>query len=177
MGHKIHTVSIAAILACLGAPALGQNAQSDARAEIVSPLTLVKVDDLDFGNIVPGGTAGTVSINAQTGARTSAGGAIPAGGAPWRATFVAIGIAGRVVSLSLDPSPNIILTRVSGTETMSANQLRVSVDGGGQQPVGPNHTMGVTGTMVIGVGGQLNVAANQAQGFYTGSFDFTANYQ
>ena len=47
---------------------------SDGRALILRPLELTKIDDLDFGTVIPSAVSGVVIINATTGNRTFAGG-------------------------------------------------------------------------------------------------------
>ena len=57
------------------------NPPATGRALLLVPLTLTKVDDLDFGTVVPSGSTGAVSINATTGARTTIGGVTGRNGA------------------------------------------------------------------------------------------------
>ncbi|HEX6740531.1 MAG TPA: hypothetical protein VF079_01900, partial [Sphingomicrobium sp.] len=45
------------------------------KALILVPLTLTKIDDLDFGTVVTSPVSGIVTINPATGARSFAGGA------------------------------------------------------------------------------------------------------
>jgi hypothetical protein len=137
--------------------------------------SLVRTEDLDFGGMIASPAAGTATINPQTGARTLTGGVTDAGGAFRRGEFQGSGAPNRVVTLAINPSP-IVIANGAG-QTMTINQLRVSVNGGGPQPFGPNHTIGPSGVITFGVGGRLNVAANQAEGVYTGSFSLTMNYQ
>ena len=140
----------------------------------IKPLNIINTAPLDFGSIIPAPAGGTVVINAQTGARTST--VVTLAGGPFsRARFVAAGTPLRVVTLSVNPSPAITIT--NGVSTMTINQLRVSADGGGPQPFGPNHTLNATGVINFDIGGRLNVGANQAPGLYTGTFTLTMDYQ
>ena len=52
------------------------------RATLLIPLTLTKIDDLDFGTMVSSGTSGTVALNATTGNRAFAGGVTAVPSAP-----------------------------------------------------------------------------------------------
>lgn len=140
----------------------------------IKPTNILKTADLDFGLIIPG-AGGNVFINAQTGARTSSGGIILAGATFSRGRFVAAGTPNRVVTLSLNPSPAIVIS--NGTANMTINQLRVSANGGGPQPLGPNHTLNNIGVINFDIGGRLIVGANQANGLYTGTFTLTMDYQ
>lgn len=159
----------------LAAPAYAGAGSGTVSAALLPPFSLVRNTDLDFGVLIPA-AAGTATINAQTGILTPVG-VIPGGGTVSRATFTGTGTPGRVVTLGLSPSPSITITRTAGPQTMTINQIRVSVNGGGPQPIGPNHTIGATGIITIAIGGRLNVAANQAQGSYINTFVLTMNYQ
>jgi len=77
----------AAIAAALpAAPALAASpsntATASGKALLLLPLTLTKVNDLQFGTIVSSAVAGTVTINAASGARTHTGGVTEVGSDP-----------------------------------------------------------------------------------------------
>jgi spore coat protein U-like protein len=165
-------IGCAAFFASVAAQAAPQTAT--VRVVTIAPTSIVNTAPLDFGTIIPAAAAGTVSINAQTGARTSTVVTL-AGGTFSRAQFVAAGTPLRTVTLTLNPSPTITIS--NGSNSMTINQLRVSVDGGTAQPFGPNHVIGVLGVINFDVGGRLNVGANQAPGLYAGSFTLTMDYQ
>jgi len=135
-------------------------------ATTVAPLSVVKTDDLDFGVLIASGTAGTASINASTDARTTAGGATAAGGSPMAAHFTAAGRIGAVALIALPGS--ITLTRGSGTETMTVSSI---ASNGPTLRVFPG-----TATIDVAVGGTLNVAANQVNGIYSGTFTVNVLY-
>jgi Domain of unknown function (DUF4402) len=157
-------------------PAAAQNGVGQTKAQLSAAIILTKSSDLFFGDIAVG-TGGTVTINAQTGAVTTAGGIVSVTATTSRARFTAIGTQGRVITMSLSPAPNITLNRVGGGATMTVNQLRRSINGGTAGPMGPNFTLPSNGTADIAIGGRLNVGANQMQGVYTGTFTLTVNYQ
>lgn len=135
-------------------------------------VAMLNTAPLDFGGIIPAG-GGTVVVNPQTGVRTGTG-VVLAGGTSSSAKFVATGTPNRVVTIALNPSPIVIS---NGAATMSISQLRVSVNGGGPQPVGPNANLGALGVIDYAVGGRLTVASTQAEGLYTGTFTLTMDYQ
>ena len=140
----------------------------------IKPLNIINTAPLDFGSIIPAASAGTVAIDARTGARTST--VVTLAGGPFsRARFIAAGTPFRVVTLSVNPSPAITIS--NGVSTMTINQLRVSANGGSAQPFGPNHTLDAIGVINFDIGGRLNVGANQAAGTYTGTFTLTMDYQ
>ncbi len=164
------------VLLC-AAPAHAQNGNGAIKVDLATGIILSKSADLDFGEIIPGTTGGTVTINAQTGAVTRAGGVISVGGTTSRAQFTAIGSQGRIVTMSMAPSPSITLNRFGGGASMTVNQVRASINGGNSGPLAPNVRLPTNGTIVISIGGRLNVGANQMEGRYTADLTFTVNYQ
>ncbi|MGH6780812.1 MAG: DUF4402 domain-containing protein [Sphingomonadaceae bacterium] len=159
---------VAALLALTGIPGMAFAAPGTGQVRVttVQPLTLVKSSDLDFGSISAGATAGTVRIDASTGARTTTGGATAAGGAPTRAVFVGASTLGLALNVQISPSPT--LTRSGGGGSMTT---ALQVEGG----TGWRLFTG-TGPHIFRVGGQLNVGANQPRGNYTGQFTLTVTY-
>ena len=175
---RLDSLALAALLSLAwthGASAAGS--PGSATAKTLSAIGIARTADLDFGIVIPSAAAGTVSINAQTGTRTSAGGVTPVGGTVSTGNFIGAATAGRVVTLALTPSPSIVLNRVGGGASMTVNQLRVSVDGAAPQPFGPNHTIGPSGAILFQVGGRLNIGANQLEGSYEATFSLTMDYQ
>src|SRR5690606_30752714 len=99
-------------LALTLAPASAHAAEGTGSGEavIVTPLSLVNTAPLAFGNIVPGATAGTVTISQISGARTAAGGVTLAGGAAGRATFTGL-TGGWGIIIITPPAGPVVLTR------------------------------------------------------------------
>lgn len=148
----------------------------DSRAQVRQPVTLVNTRDLNFGTILRGTTAGRVTINARTGARTATGGAIPVGTGFTSATFTGTASAGRVVTLSLG-APAITVGRVGGGGAMTVNTFRISSNGSGPQTLPRSYAMPAAGSRAFAIGARLNLAANQPDGDYAGSFALTMEYQ
>lgn len=146
-------------------PAFAAGAPAPAKAILVSPLSLVNTEDLDFGSIVAGATAGTVTVNENSGVRSTTGGATAAGGTPRRAEFVGVGRPGILTIVSIGASP----TLTNGTGGTMATAL--AVEGGAGLRLLPG-----SGIQTFRVGGTLSVAANQQQGNYTGTFTMTVIY-
>ena len=151
------------------------SAPAQARGQIRQPVTIINTGDLDFGNVIRGATAGTVTINARTGVRTRTGGTVLQGTVFRRAGFTSTGTGGRLVRYTLG-SPAITLAG-PGAATMTVNVFRISINGANAQTLPRNSTMPLTGTSSVNVGARLNVAANQADGDYTGNFTLTMDYQ
>jgi len=141
----------------------------------IRPLGIVKTDDLDFGTMLPG-IGGNVTINAQTGARTTAG-PVLAPGAFGPGRFLVAATPLRIITLSINPNNNLVLNRVGGGGSMTASQFRISYNNGAAVPVGPNFAIPLTGLVTIQMGGRLGVGNNQAEGVYEGIFTMTVNYQ
>ena len=160
------------LCAAFASPALAGGGTGTLRTSVLGPVAMLNTAPLDFGGIIPVG-GGIVTVDAQTGARSSTG-VVLAGGTPSNARFIATGTPNHVVTISLSAVPIVI---TNGANSMSINQVRVSVNGGGSQPLGPNANLGALGVINYAIGGRLNVAANQAAGQYTGSFSLTMDYQ
>lgn len=152
-----------AIAAPVAAPS-----QPPGRALLLVPLTLTKVQDLHFGSIVPSTTtAGFVSINAVTGARTgSAGLTLMPTDVGQRAQFAGAGTPGQQVIIALTPPTE--LTNPAG-DTITV--LTMTLDGPTTRTIAANHSF------FVGVGGIIFVTANQPEGLYSATYDLTADYQ
>ena len=153
-------------LACWVSPSVAAGVGAPTKATTLSPLAIASTQDLDFGTILPGAAAGTVTINPNSGNRSVSGGATAAGGTPQRGEFVAVGNPNAQAVSVLDPG--LTLTNGSGG-TMTAS---LTLGGGGP---GTFNFPG-TGIRNFRVGGTLAVSANQADGVYTGLYNLTVNY-
>jgi hypothetical protein len=138
------------------------------RALLLIPLTLTKVQDIHFGSIVPSTTtAGFVSINATTGARTgSAGLTLMPTDVGQRGQFAGAGTPNQQVIIALTPPTE--LTNPGG-DTIPV--LAMNLDG----PT--TRTIGASRSFFVGVGGVIFIAANQPDGLYSADYDLTADYQ
>lgn len=167
MDIRKYLVASAMAAAAVPAPAFAANTDSaDGRALLLLPLTLTKVDDLSFGTVVSSPVAGTVTINAVTGARTHNGGITEVASDPGqRAVFAWAGTSNSPVSFditypaSLDDgaghSVQIALLYLQSASTFTDS----------------------AGVVEVGVGGSVLIGANQQEGLYSNTFDVTANYQ
>lgn len=178
---------ICALAALLIAPAaLAQSGSSPpvsapAHVTVVTPASLVKINDLDFGNIVPQTTAGTVVLNPANNVCTTTGTIIHIGGC-LAANFAGLGRRNFIVRLSVSTSTN--LTGPGQTMVMNAMTIDTAPDlvyqpnGGGNGNGNQRYRIdSTTGIFNFQVGGTLAVNANQAPGQYSGTFTVTANYQ
>lgn len=154
----------AASLVPIDARAASQTGTAEAVA--LRPLSLVKLDDLDFGTLVAGTTAGTVVISPTTTARSTTGGTIASGGAPGPARFRTY--TGQNVRVRVFRGALPVLTRAGGGATMNVTAL--TLDG----PV--DRRTNAAGVLDFAVGATLAVAANQRAGTYTGTFELIVNF-
>lgn len=151
-------------------PAFAQqaSAQAEARGVVLQSLTLSRIDDLDFGTVAGDAlVAGTVSVDADTGIRTTSGGVVGLPGAFSRARFDGFGEAAQTVQLTLNQPAGGVL--VNGANSIGAV---LNLDAGGL-----TRTIGATGAFTVYVGGDFSIAANQTAGLYSANFDLTADYQ
>jgi len=172
------TLAALAATAAFASPAGAQvSATAEARGTILQPLTITQMQDLDFGTVLSSAVAGTVTIDADTGARSVSGGvtavALDVG---QRAEFAGVGTLGQQVEITLVPPPGNLLNRVGGGATITAPNW--DLDGGAANDTFQTRTItDVNGAFLVGVGAEFTVAAGQMNGLYTANFDVTANYQ
>ncbi len=166
-----------------------ETAVQTARATIVAPLTLIKIQDLKFGKIASRSTAGTVTVNASTGACTITGVILQIGQCQF-AQFAGMGTKNMNARISLSavsnltgPGQTMVLDNVflgsnssisfSGNPNANGQGVGLTQGNGNQRySIASN-----TGIFLLNVGGRLNVNANQAAGVYTGSITVTVQYQ
>ena len=104
------TVSVAAIAATLVAatPAMAASsatATANARGIVLKSLSLSNTSDLDFGTVAADATnPGTVSVDADTGARATTGAVVALPGAFARGQFDGLGDPNANVTLNSDPA-------------------------------------------------------------------------
>jgi uncharacterized protein DUF4402 len=138
------------------------------KALVLVPLTLTKIADLDFGTMIPSAVSGFVAINATTGNRTFGGGVTGvASAAGHRAYFAGAGTPNEQVIVTIDPPAE--LTSPAGD---SITVLALTLDGPARKTIDPT-----TRAFFFGVGGILQIAADQPEGLYSATFDVSANYQ
>jgi hypothetical protein len=171
-----YTLLVAALAATVATPALAQQApvtDSDtalARGVVLGAHSLKKSKDLDFGVVaVDPTTAGTVSITASAAGNRSVTGGVTG----LTSTYSAAKFDG-----SGAPNEQIVLS-LSGPGTTSVqdgagNSIPVTL---GVDAAGLTRNADAQGGFTVYVGGTFQIAAGQAPGVYSNSFDLTATYQ
>ncbi|MFD2286310.1 DUF4402 domain-containing protein [Pedobacter petrophilus] len=142
-------------------------ASANASATIVTPISITKVTDMNFGNVAVSATAGSV-ILAPAGTRTTSGGVtLPAvNGTVTAAVFTVNGEGAYTYAITL---PSTALTITNGAVSMTVTAFTSTPSATGTL---------AAGTQTLSVGATLNVAASQAAGLYTSAtpFNVTVNY-
>ena len=180
---RVHALrGLAALLLSSGAAVVpvtaahaGPSAQSsEVRIIVLRRLSFFKVQDLEFGDIVPSPVAGQVRIQ-PNGTRTATGGVTLVGSPGQPARFAGLGTYNRQVDISIS-SNTIQLTGPGAPMTVSQFEI-------GSSPTAILSTtplrfrIGATnGQFNFPVGARLAVGANQAPGDYVGTFAVTLNY-
>lgn len=158
-------------------------ATGSSTAVVVAPLSLVKVQDLNFGRIAARPTAGTVTVNVNTGGCTVTGGLIHQGACQF-AEFAGQGTRRMRVRIQIPTTVTITgpggATMLVDTMTLGTAPDLVFIGGNGNGLGNGNRRYEITsptGIFTFRVAGRLNVGANQAPGVYSGTFPVTVQYQ
>lgn len=154
------------LLCPVAAHAARVSANASGKATILRSLSVLKQADLDFGGLVVAG-AGTAVSNPVNGATTTTGSVTLTGTAGHPARFTATGSRNSIVIIHLPTAP-VTLTRVGGTETMTASNW--TLDGPVVRQIPLNNAFNFS------VGATLTVAAGQVEGTYTGTFAVQVQY-
>ncbi|WP_088308049.1 DUF4402 domain-containing protein [Novosphingobium sp. B 225] len=187
--RAIGALLAALICAVFPGTALAQVAQAtgQSQAVVVEPLSLLKMQDLNFGRFAARPTAGTVTLDPDSGACSVTGTILHTGGCHY-AEFAGMGTRRMTVRIQTPSTINLIgpggaqmvvdtltlglapgLSPVGGNGNGNGNG-----NGGGNPRYSINSNSGI---FVFRIGGRLNVAANQAAGVYVGTFNVTVQYQ
>lgn len=167
MNTSSKLIATAIVLVGSASASFGQaaTASTAASATIVSPISIEKTADFNFGRVAASELGGTVVLTPLA-ARSSSGVVLAGGGTVTAAAFTVTGEGTRTYSISF-PS-TVTLTKVSGTgETMTVDTWTTSAGAG---------TL-TAGTQSFTAGATLHVGAAQATGVYTNSsFNVAVDY-
>ena len=147
-----------------GVSSYGQaSATATSTATIITPITLTKVNDMNFGNILVSGTLGTVVLTPASARSLTGGVSLASTGTVTAASFTVGGSGSNTYAITL---PTGATTLTSGANTMTCDTW-TSI---------PSST-GVlsSGSQTLNVGATLHVAANQATGTYVSGTAFTVS--
>lgn len=165
--------AMACALAALSGTAFAAPSSStvggSAQAAVITPLAIVPIDALSFGQLTRPTAAGTV-VMSPSGSITTTGGVLTSTAIAQTVrrgpgTFAVVGEAGRAFTIDL---PTVVILR-QGTRNMRLSALRSNWT--------PGDVFSPTRTFALSVGATLNVGANQTVGTYTGTYSVTVTYQ
>ncbi len=155
-----------ALLVALSSNVSANTASSTINVEVENrAITLTSVAGLNFGKILPFGSAGSVTVSV-TGVATASNAFIADASDAQASSWTVNGVPGAPYAISL-PSSNVTIT--NGTENMTVSNFTRS--GGSTQLF-----LDAGGNANFNVGARLNVGANQPAGVYAGTFNVTVNY-
>jgi len=151
------------------------NATADASARVVSPISITpsvfasKV--LNFGRVVPTGTAGTVEINATTGDRTAT-----------DVDTLGNGVSAPAFNVSGEPNESFVVSYPDNftIDSGSGDTMEVEMFIASSLLIPPptnTLTLPDSGLIGISIGATLKVGATQAAGDYSKDFNVTVTYQ
>ena len=166
---KTRLIATAAVLITCAPGAFAQaTATANATATIVTPISITKNVDMNFGNVAVQTATGGTAVLTPAGTRTSTGGVtLPVtAGTVTAASFTVNGQGVYTYAITL---PTTALTLTSGSNTMTATAFTST----------PSLTGILTaGAQTLNVGATLNVAAAQPSGLYISGtpFNVTVNY-
>lgn len=143
------------------------SATASAQATILSPLTITKSIDLNFGNVTVGTSIGTVVL-LPTSIRSATGGVVLPSALPGTITagkFITGGYPNATYDITLPVS--VTLTNPGGVTMEVINFTSTPTTTG---------TLNSGGTEDIYVGATLQVGSSQAIGTYSGTFNVSVNY-
>lgn len=147
----------------------------DAQIEMVTPLSFIRYENLNFGQVIPANVAGTVTIS-PTNVRTASNGIVLIGSDYQVARFAGMGAQNQRVRIRITPV-TILLTGPG--PAMTVTNFTIGPNPALQQiGTSPNYRIQpANGIFWFTVGGTLNVGAAQPGGAYSGTFTATLDYQ
>ncbi|MEK7719184.1 MAG: DUF4402 domain-containing protein [Bacteroidota bacterium] len=153
---------------------VGASATATSAATIVTPISITKTGDMNFGNVSVNANPGTVVL-LPAGTRSATGGVTVTaamGGTITAATFDVAGQANYTYSISLPVGATpVTLTHTNAVNTMTAGTFSSAAASGTMG------TLSAGGVQTLNVGATLNVAGGQLAGVYTSTaFTVTVNY-
>lgn len=162
-------LALALAFACADAGAQQNTATTtaNANARIITAIDITRTAHLNFGDVVAGGTPGTVVLTAgATPARSSTGGVTL--GNSTTVSDAIFTVSGEPLSTYAITLPGSAVTITSGGNDMTVDTFTSSPNATGALDGG--------GTQTLYVGATLHVAANQPNGQYSGTFSVTVTY-
>ena len=144
------------------------NADSDALATLIVPLSIANDVAMDFKTVAASATAGTVVMTAAaTAVVTAHDGATVVSGTPTAGKFTVTGDGTQAFTITLPATASTLTGSVSGD---------ITVDTWTCSEADLNNAALASGTLVFYVGGTLNIDADEVAGLYSGTFNVIVDY-
>lgn len=155
--------TILSIITVLSMPTIASaiTVNGDVSVIILGALSATQTQAMNFGRVLPGASAGIVTLSAA-GAATST-------------TLGTYGTAS-AGHFNITAQPSTLLTIGFGNGTVTNGSNTMAVDTFTSTSVPTNNTTDPTGLLALNVGANLHVGANQAAGTYTGTYTVTVSY-
>lgn len=167
MKSRLIVVLIGIAMLAASSAFAAQNSASkpaNANAGVITKISLAKVADLNFGDVVAdAASTGTVVVD-TSGTRTATTVTL-GGGTPTAASFTVGGQASATYTITL---PGSLSITDGGANSMTVNAFTSNPSGTG--------ALDLTGAQTLAVGATLNVGVGQATGTYTAAFSVTVAY-
>jgi hypothetical protein len=147
------------------------NAQSSASASttatLITPISIVKTADMNFGTVAASSTSGTIVLDAVNGVAAAGGSFVVNAASASTAVFDVTGEGTSSFSISYPAS--VTLTRATGTEVLTVDSFT--------NALGASSTL-TAGAAQIKLGATLNIPADAVAGTYTNpdALTVTVNY-
>lgn len=157
------------VLVGIATTSFGQNSateQANSSATIVGALTLTNTADLKFGQMTTASAPEIVVVDTADGISAGANITLIGGSPVSSAAYEVAGTVGATYSITLPA--NGVVTLTGAGAPMDVDTFTSSL--------GATSTIPVGGMEILKVGASLHVAAAQAAGVYTGTFDVTVAY-
>lgn len=139
-------------------------ASASAAVTLITPISITKATDLEFGTFVASPTQGTITMT-PAGSVTTSGGVTQISGATITpATFGVSGQTGQTYAITLPET--VALTGAVEGDALSLGEFTST----------PENSGTIGNDQIISVGATLTVPGNSTAGTYTGTFDVTVNY-
>lgn len=168
MGKNICRIVPVLILLCAVSwtHAVAETLPIGVSATILSSIGLTEVQPLDFGSVMVGSGAGSLTIDPSM--AINATGGVVSSGTPTPAMVAITAEPGLQLVMMTDSS----VTLQSGSNTMTVDNFTIN-----DSVTGTKSMALATGTGDALIGATLQIGANQPPGIYTGTFNYTVNYQ
>jgi Mat/Ecp fimbriae major subunit len=153
-----------ALALVFAAPSYAATDSADTEAFIVEQVNFAMLLNMNFGNILVSGNAGTITLDHATGNRTCTG--------------VGVACTGTFSMSRLELSGDERLIKITWSPSFSLTGPGVAIPVSITSALNQGDNVNLTGGFaVVEFGAIMSLNAGQAAGVYTGSFSVTADYQ